>query len=121
MLAIVGGLGASVGCLLPWYTGGGYIETGVEFFEGVIILILGIIIAALAIFSMLSGTRWPRVAALLPAVGSLVLVIPVVIDIGRAAVEYELNPMEFVGWGVVIVLVGSLLAVGGTSRSLRRR
>ena len=121
VLTLLGGLAAAAGCVLPWVRGGGYVELGVEFTEGILILILGILIAALSIYSMVSRARWPRSIVVLAALGSLVLVGLIVIDIFRAAEQWQANPVDFVGLGIVVALLGSLLATAGAFRSLRRR
>jgi hypothetical protein len=118
---VVGALGAAAGCLLPWTRGGGYADIGLEFPEGVLILILSLVVTALTIYAMVSSARWPRAIALLPAVGSLVLMILIVIDIVRASQQWQANPLDFVGWGIVVVLIGSILATAGAFRSLRKR
>ena len=121
VLAILGGLAAAVGSVLPWYHGGGLVDIGVEFTEGVIILILGILIVALGIYTMVSRARWPRSIVLLAAFGCLGLVILIVIDIVRASQQWQANPVDFVGLGIPVVLLGSLLAAAGAFRGLRRR
>lgn len=96
-------------------------DIGVEFTEGIIILILGLLIAALSIYSIVSQARWPLSIAVLAALGSLGLVALIVIDILRASQQWQANPVDFVGLGIPVVVLGSLLATAGAFRSLRRR
>ena len=96
-------------------------DIGVEFTEGIIILILGLLIAALSIYSIVSQSRWPLSIAVLAALGSLGLVALIVIDILRASQQWQANPVDFVGLGIPVVVLGSLLATAGAFRSLRRR
>ena len=121
ILTILGGLAAAAGCVLPWYRGNGFANIGTEFTEGIIILILGVLIAALAIYSMVSGARWPRSIVVLAALGSLILVGLIVIDILSASQQWQANPVDFVGLGIPVIVLGSLLATAGAFRSLRRR
>jgi hypothetical protein len=98
-----------------------YAETGVEFTEGVILLLLGILIAGLAIYSMVSRKSWPWTIIMLASLGSLVIVILICVDIFRTSQQWQISPTEFVGIGIVVVLIGTLLTVGSASSSLRRR
>lgn len=82
---------------------------------------LGILMGALAIYSMISRRNWPSPIILLASLGSLVLVTLIWIDVFRAAQQWQVSPADFVGTGIVVVLAGSLLAAGSALSSLRRR
>ncbi|MBN1857828.1 hypothetical protein JW848_01325 [Candidatus Bipolaricaulota bacterium] len=89
--------------------------------EGIITLFVGLLIAGLAIYSLISRKGWLRPLLLLAACGSLVLIVLTAIDITRAAEAWQVSPIEFSGLGIAIVLVGALVATGAGVANLRSR
>ncbi len=121
MLALVGGLAVAAGTFLPWFRFQGATDIGINYSEGVLALIAGIVVVGLAIASLVLGWRWLKPLLLLASLGSLVLIIFVVVDIIQAANAWQANPVEFSGIGIAVVLIGALVATGTSAASLRLR
>lgn len=96
-------------------------SVGTDQREGIITLIVGLLIAGMAVYSLVSRKGWLRPLLLLAACGSLVLIVLTAIDIIRAANAWQVSPIEFSGLGIAIVLVGSSVATGASVVNLRSR
>ncbi len=121
MLTLLAGLAVAVGAFLPWFRFQGTSDIGINYSEGVLALIAGLVITGLAIALLILGWRWLKLLLLLASCGSLVLIIFVVVDIIQAADAWQANPVDFSGIGIAVVLIGALVATGTSAAALRMR
>ena len=121
IFALLGGLAAAVGCFMPWYNIGGYVSSGTDQPEGIIILVIGVITVALAVYALMSRKGWLRPLLLLGGLGMLVLGILRAIDIVQEAQTWSMSLVDFVGLGIVVALAGGLVATIAGFTSLRAR
>jgi len=112
---------AAAGCLMPWYRIAGYVGSGTEQPEGIVILVVGVGIVALALYAMISRKNWVRPLLLLGGLGVLVLGVLRAIDIVREAEAWSISLVDFVGLGILLVLAGGLVVTAAGLASLRSR
>jgi hypothetical protein len=120
LLVILSGVAIAAGCFLPWYRIGAFTELGIGIAEGIIVLIIGLAVIGLAAASLVTRRGWLRPLFLIGALGALVLSVIDLIDIIRGAQAWQARLTDFVGWGILVVVLAALLGTAAGIASLRR-
>jgi hypothetical protein len=99
--AIFAAVLAAIGCVAPWASLGGLSTSGTEGGDGYIVLVCVAIATALLVLGSFRGKRWPFITAFVfAAIAALV---------GLIDLQDASNKGFDVGWGLILVLLGSVV------------
>jgi hypothetical protein len=115
ILGILGGILVVVGTFLPWERALGVTFTGMTGSGGVLVIILGALIAVFALI----GKKWSNIVGLLVALGTGALIVARITDINSYSDIPEMD--AGIGFGLWIVLAGAVLGLIGCGMAAFKR
>ncbi len=129
LLALAGGIVAIVGAPLAWMTFHGDDMTGLDegLLGGKVVLALGILLVVVAGIAILKLVKIPPLVLALIELGLGVLVLAVLVIVYFTDILSDMSFKDLsdlgasIGIGVIVVVVGGLLAIGGGALALVKK
>jgi len=129
LLALAGGIVAIVGAPLAWMTFHGDDMTGLDegLLGGKVVLALGILLVVVAGIAILKLVKIPPLVLALIEFGLGVLVLAVLVIVYFTDILSDMSFKDLsdlgasIGIGVIVVVVGGLLAIGGGALALVKK
>ena len=129
LLALAGGIVAIVGAPLAWMTFHGDDLTGLDegLLGGKVVLALGILLVVVAGIAILKLVKIPPLVLALIELGLGVLVLAVLVIVYFTDILSKMSFKDLsdlgasIGIGVIVVVVGGLLAIGGGALALVKK
>jgi peptidoglycan biosynthesis protein MviN/MurJ (putative lipid II flippase) len=129
LLALAGGIVAIVGAPLAWMTFHGDDLTGLDegLLGGKVVLALGILLVVVAGIAILKLVKIPPLVLALIELGLGVLVLAVLVIVYFTDILSDMSFKDLsdlgasIGIGVIVVVVGGLLAIGGGALALVKK
>jgi hypothetical protein len=119
LAALVGGILAIVGAVLPWATYKGTSLNGLDegLLGGKVALVLGVVIAAVVVAGILK-VKIPQSGAILAILGAAILVVLVLVYFTKILSDMSFKDLidltgASLGVGVILEVVGGILAIVG--------